>query len=135
MVKKLLFAAVVLAVLLPAIAVVFLVDFDSPELGMAVLEKGNETTGVELAVGRYRLNLIRGLELEEVEATTSVPNGSLKAHLDGLILKHRLLPLLTGTVAVKQIVLRRPELELTEGGAKTRRAGEPRPDGGAGGGR
>ena len=134
MVKKLFFAAVVLAgVLLLAIAVVFLVDFDSPELGMAVLEKVNETTGVELAVGRYRLNLIRGLELEEVEATTSVPNGSLKAHLDGLILKHRLLPLLTGKVAVKQIVLRRPELELTEGGAKTRQGGKPRANAGRGG--
>ncbi len=122
MAKKLFLAAAVLGgVLALAIAVVFLVDFESPELGKAVVEKVNEATGARLTVGRYRLNLIRGLELEEVEVTTSLPGGTLAAHLDGLVLKHRLLPLLTGKIAVDQIVLLRPRVELTEGAEKKRK--------------
>ena len=119
MAKKLLLAAAILGgVLALAIAVVFLVDFESPELGKVVVEKVNEATGARLTVGRYRLNLIRGLELEEVDVTASLPGGTLAAHLDGLVLKHRLLPLLTGKVAVEQIVLLRPQVEVTEGAGK-----------------
>jgi hypothetical protein len=126
--KKLLVGAALLGgVVLVAIAVAFFVDFDSPELGEAVLEKANEATGVQLTVERYRLNLIRGLELEDVEATSSLPGGVLKAHLDGLVLKHRLLPLLTGRVAVEQILLLGPEVELIEGAAKGKKRAAPKP--------
>lgn len=115
MAKKLLLAgAICVGLLVLGVAVIFLVDFDSPELGKAVVDKANEVTGAELSVGRYRLNLIRGLELEDVGVTASLPGNNLEAHLDGLVLKHRLLPLLTGTIAVEQIVLVRPQIELTE---------------------
>lgn len=127
--KLLLVAAIALGVLVVAIAVAFLVDFDSPELGEAVVAKANEATGARFTVGRYRLNLIRGLELEDVGVRTTLPGAELAAQLDGLVLKHRLLPLLFGKVAVEQIVLLRPQVELIEGveakrDVPRRRAGE-----------
>ena len=64
---------VVVAILVVAVAILFFVDFDSPELGNAVLEKANEATGANLSVESFRLNLIRGLELEGVESTSSFP--------------------------------------------------------------
>jgi hypothetical protein len=112
--KLLLGAAILVGVLALAIVIVYLVDFESPELGELVVEKVKEATGAEVGVGRYRLNLIRGLELEDVRLSTSLPGGNLEAHLDGLVLKHRLLPLLFGKVVVEQMVLLRPEVELTE---------------------
>jgi hypothetical protein len=115
MAKKLFLAAAILvSVLVLAIGVIYLVDFESPELGELVIGKVNEVTGAELGVGRYRLNLIRGLELEDVRVSTSLPGGSLEARLDGLILRHRLLPLLAGKIVVEEMVLLRPEIELTE---------------------
>ena len=115
MAKKLLvFAA---AIVFVALAVVFMVDFESPELGKAVLEKATETTGAKLSVERFRLNLIRGLELEGVEATSSLPGTIVDTRIDKLILRHRWLPLLSGRVAVDQLLIRRPELVLVERGA------------------
>ncbi len=115
MAKKLLvFAAAIVFVVL---AVVFIVDFESPELGKAVLEKATETTGAKLSVKRFRLNLIRGLELEGVEATSSLPGTIVDTRIDKLILGHRWLPLLSGRVAVDQLLIRRSELVLVERGA------------------
>ena len=110
---------VVVAVLVVAVAILFFVDFDSPELGNAVLEKANEATGAKLSVESFRLNLIRGLELEGVEATSSFPGTVVNARIDKLVLRHRLLPLLSGRVAVDRVLLRRPEVELVERGAKS----------------
>ncbi|MGH9461271.1 MAG: hypothetical protein ACRD1X_08630, partial [Vicinamibacteria bacterium] len=109
--KLLLVAAILVSVLVLAIGVIYLVDFESPELGEFVIGKLNEITGAELGVGRYRLNLVRGLELEDVRVSTSLPGGSLEAHLDGLVLRHRLLPLLAGKIVVEEMVLLRPEIE------------------------
>ena len=112
---------VVVAILVVAVAILFFVDFDSPELGNAVLEKANEATGANLSVESFRLNLIRGLELKGVESTSSFPGTVVNARIDELVLRHRLLPLLSGRVAVDQILLRRPEVELVERGAKSKK--------------
>ena len=113
--KKVLFTTAILAgVLAVAIGVVCLVDFESSELGPGVVEKVRHATGLELDVGRYRLNLVRGLELEDVQLTKSVPGGNLAAHLDGVVFKHRWLPLLSGRLVVERVVLLHPEVELTE---------------------
>ena len=119
MVKKLFL--VVVAILVVAVAILFFVDFDSPELGNAVLEKANEATGANLSVESFRLNLIRGLELKGVESTSSFPGTVVNARIDELVLRHRLLPLLSGRVAVDQILLRRPEVELVERGTKSKK--------------
>ena len=112
---------VVVAILVVAVAILFFVDFDSPELGNAVLEKANEATGANLSVESFRLNLIRGLELEGVESTSSFPGIVVNARIDKLVLRHRLLPLLSGRVAVDRVLLRRPEVELVERRAKSKK--------------
>ena len=112
---------VVVAILVVAVAILFFVDFDSPELGNAVLEKANEATGANLSVENFRLNLIRGLELEGVESTSSFPGTVVNARIDKLVLRHRLLPLLSGRVVVDQILLRHPEVELVERGGKSKK--------------
>ncbi len=112
---------VVVAILVVAVAILFFVDFDSPELGNAVLEKANEATGANLSVESFRLNLIRGLELEGVESTTSFAGTVVNTRIDKLVLRHRLLPLLSGRVAVDRVLLRRPEVELVERGVKSKK--------------
>ena len=120
MAKKFLVVAVAIVVL--AVAVVFFVDFESPELGNAVVEKAREATGARLSVERFRLNLIRGLELEGVEATSSFPGTLVDARIDELVLRHRLLPLLSGRVVVDQLLIRRPEVVLVERDAKNKQS-------------
>ena len=67
MIKKLLIVVVVLAAL-----VVFLLvrDYDSPELGQALLDKAGEATGIEMSATGFRLNLLRGVVMEGVEASS-----------------------------------------------------------------
>ena len=124
MAKKLFLLAV--AILVVALSVLFFVDFDSPELGNAVLEKANEATGANLSVESFRLNLIRGLELKGVESTSTLPGILVNARVDELVLRHRLLPLVSGRVVVDQILLRRPEVELVERGANNKKASSKR---------
>ena len=118
MTKK--FLAVAFVVL--AVAVVFFVDFESPELGNAVVEKAREATGARLSVERFRLNLIRGLELAGIEATSSFPGTIVDARIDELVLRHRLLPLLSGRVVVDQLLIRHPEVVLVELDAKNKQS-------------
>jgi uncharacterized protein involved in outer membrane biogenesis len=115
--KKLLVILVVLVVL-----VVFLLmrDWDSPELGQALLDKAGEATGVEMSAEGFRLNLLRGLVLENVKAKSSSSGRDVNVSLDRLVFEHRLGPLLSGTVAIESVVLEHPLVELTEtGGAPT----------------
>jgi hypothetical protein len=119
MAKKLLVFAV--AIVVVAVAVVFFVDFESPELGNAVVEKAREATGARFSVKRFRLNLIRGLELEGVEVTSSFPGTLVDTRIDELVLRHRLLPLLSGRVAVDQLLITRPKIVLVERNAASKK--------------
>ncbi len=111
MIKKLLIVVVVLAAL-----VVFLLvrDYDSPELGQALLDKAGEATGIEMSATGFRLNLLRGVVMEGVEASSVTEAREFQFSLDRLVFEHRLLPLLSGTVAIDRIVLERPQFELVE---------------------
>jgi uncharacterized protein involved in outer membrane biogenesis len=113
--KKLL---IVLAVL--GVVVVFLAarDWDSPELGKALLDKVSAATGMEIKAEGFRLNLIKGVVLEKVEAKSESEGRDLTFHLDRLVFEHRLLPLLSGTVAVDRILLEKPRFELVQTQAK-----------------
>jgi uncharacterized protein involved in outer membrane biogenesis len=130
MIKKIL---AVLAVLV--VVVVFLAarDWDSPELGRALLDKVGAATGIQMKAEGFRLNLLRGLVLEKVEAASRTEGRTFDFTLDRLVFEHRLLPLLSGKVAVDEVVLERPQFTLVQGeGSKT----EPPPpaDSGEGGG-
>src|SRR3990172_6637638 len=89
MLKKLL---IVLAVL--GVVAVFLLsrDWDSPELGQALLDKVSASTGVQMKAEGFRLNLLKGVVLEKVEAKSSGEGRDLTFNLDRLVFEHRLPP-------------------------------------------
>lgn len=112
--KKLLVAfSLFAAVLTIGVIVLCFVDFDSPELGRTVLLKVSDATGLKVSALKLRLNLLRGLELSEVDVEGTLADGStLKAHLSRLVLEHRVLPLLSGKVAFHRVLLESPRVEL-----------------------
>lgn len=111
--KKIVIAAV-LALGLAVLGLVLLlfVEFDSPRLGRLALDQIGKAAGFELQAEGFRLNLLRGLELEQVAARGQVAGGQMTATMDRLVLKHRPADLLGGTLTVTEIVLDRPRLEL-----------------------
>lgn len=115
MLKKLL---IVLAVL--GLVAVFLLsrDWDSPELGQALLDKVSAATGIQMKAEGFRLNLLKGVVLEKVEAKASGEGRELTFNLDRLVFEHRLLPLLSGTVAVDRILLEKPRFDMVQSKTK-----------------
>jgi hypothetical protein len=106
-----------LVVLLVVVAIlVFLLvrDWDSPELGQAILDKAGEAAGIEMSAEGFRLNLLRGLVLEGVEARSSSSGRQVNLSLDRLVFEHRLAPLFSGTVAIERVVLNKPQIEIIE---------------------
>ena len=71
MVKVLLIGLVVVVAL---VAFLLLNDFDSPRLGQTLLAKIDAATGVNITAKSYRLNLLHGLVLDGVEATSETPS-------------------------------------------------------------
>lgn len=110
---------VVLVVLVLVAGFLAAKDWDSPELGQALLGKVSESTGVSMTARSFRLNLLHGLELEGVEGSTSSEGRDVSFTLEHLLFEHRLVPLLSGTVAVDRVVLESPVIELVEGEAGT----------------
>jgi len=111
--RKLLWIGGGLAVLLAAFVVVaFLVDFDSPRLGKAVLDEVSARTGLQIEADAFRLNLSRGLKMDGVRFVTDGPSGRLSVQAAGLLAEHRLAPLLRGRVEIERIVVYDPKIEL-----------------------
>jgi len=115
MLKKLL---IVLAVL--GVVAVFLAsrDWDSPELGQALLDRVSAATGIQMKAEGFRLNLLKGVVLEKVEAKSSGDGRELTFNLDRLVFEHRLVPLLSGTVAIDRILFEKPRFELFQSKTK-----------------
>lgn len=104
--------AAVLALLVLGLIAVLFTEFDSPELGRLALARIGESSGLDLRAEGFRLNLLRGLELEKVEAEGQLADGEIKASMERLVLKHRPADLLGGTLTVTEMILDRPRLEL-----------------------
>ena len=137
MLKKILIAAAALVV----VALVLLSrDWDSPELGQALLDKVSASTGIQMKAEGFRLNVFKGVVLEKVEANTSGEGRELAFTLDRLVFEHRLLPLLSGTVAVDRVLLEKPHFDLVQSKRKgpaekaERAEGAPAEPGDGGGG-
>ncbi len=60
-------AAAVVALLALALVAVLFTELDSPELRRLALDQVGEASGFDLEAKGFRLNLLHGLELEEVE--------------------------------------------------------------------
>ena len=115
--------AVVAAALALLLAVAFLVDFRAPALGRRILDAAGAGAGIEIQAARFRINLVRGIVLEEVVATTRIPSGTVVATLDRVVLQHRLLPLIYGDIVIDRLVLERPVIEVINDGALAARSG------------
>ena len=124
MLKKIL---IVVAILLLVGIFLLAKDYDSPELGQALLDKVGEATGVEMTATGFRFNLFKGIELDNVTASSSSPGRELDFTRDQLVFEHRLGPLLSGTVAIDRIVLDHPQFELVETPSQAEPAAEAEP--------
>jgi hypothetical protein len=113
MLKKLLVVFVIILVF-----AVFLLtrDWDSPELGQALLDKAGETTGIKMTATVFRFNLLKGVVLEDLRARSEEPGRTFQFSMDHVVLEHRLGPLLSGTVAIERIALDKPQFEQVETG-------------------
>lgn len=94
------------------VVVLFLVDFDSPRLGKALLDEVSARTGVRMEADGFRLNLWRGLRLDGLRFATDSPSGRLTVEAAGLLAEHRMPALLRGQVEIERIVLYEPRIEL-----------------------
>lgn len=111
--RKVLWIGSGLAVLVGGLLiVVFLVDFDSPRLGKALLDEASARTGMRIEADGFRLNLWRGLRLDGVRVVTDGPSGRLTVNAAGLLGEHRLPALLSGRVEIERIVVYEPRIEL-----------------------
>lgn len=89
-------------------------EFDSPELGRALLARAGAALGARLEAAEFRLSLLRGLSLRDVRASGTFPGGRYELALERLVYQHRLLPLLRGRLAVDRIRIVRPMVRLSE---------------------
>jgi hypothetical protein len=101
--------AVLFAVL---VVVVFLIDFDSPRLGQALLAEVSARTGVKMEADGFKLNLWRGLRLDGFRFATNSPSGKLTVEAPGFLAEHRMAALLRGRVEIERIVLYQPRIVL-----------------------
>jgi hypothetical protein len=128
--KKIL-VAVAVGLVLVASAAAYLVrhEFDSPVLGQALLDQLGAATGVAIKARTFRLRLLDGLVLEDVQASSSNADRQLTLAVDRLVFEHRLAPLLAGRIAVDKVLIERPRIEVVERVAPPprARAGESRP--------
>ena len=111
------FLAIFGAALGVVVVVLAFAEFSSPELGRALLERAGAATGMRLEADEFRLSLLRGLSLRAVRAKGTYPGGRYELTLDRIVFQHRLLPLLSGRLAVDRIRFEKPRAALVETGA------------------
>ena len=104
--------AVVAGILVVLLAVAFFVDFRAPALGQRILDAAVADAGIEIRAERFELNLVRGIVLEGVVATTLIPSATVVTTLDRVVLEHRLLPLAFGDIVIDRLLLERPVIEV-----------------------
>ncbi|GMR24228.1 MAG: hypothetical protein BMS9Abin37_2746 [Acidobacteriota bacterium] len=98
-----------------ALSVVWLVDFEATELGAAALRQASASTGIQLHASRYRINLVRGLELENVDASARIPGGLYTISMPAMRFDHRVWSLLSGQLEIERVVLTEPRVVVVIG--------------------
>ncbi len=126
----LLFSAVALAAAVLLVAALLVVDFDSPRLGQALLDRVAEAGGPRLRAERFRLNLLRGLELGGIAVEGELPGGPIAVGAEAVVFRHRLLPLLRRELHFESVVVERPRVVMgpSETAPATGRRGGGRKD-------
>src|SRR5262245_35939918 len=110
--RKIRIIAIGIVILIAVITALLFIEFDSPELGKAVLQRASDAVGIQLSAKRFRLKLIKGLVLEDVEANGSYAVGNFYGNAKQLLLEHDLLSLLRGKILIHTVVLQSPEIHL-----------------------
>jgi hypothetical protein len=110
--KSIRIIAGLVVILLVVVTTLLFVEFDSPDLGKAVLQQASDAVGIQLSAKRFRLKLIKGLVLEDVEANGSYAGGNFYGNAKQILLEHDLLSLLRGRIRIHTVVLQSPEIQL-----------------------
>ncbi len=111
MLKKLIIVVVVVAAIL---GVLITRDWESPELGQAILDQLGEVAGVSMTAKGFRFNVLKGLVLADVEASAERDGRTMSLAVEEFIVEHRLAPLISGTVELDRVVVKRPQVEVVE---------------------
>ncbi len=114
--RLLLVPAVALAALVLLAGVLLFVDFDSPRLGRALLDRVADESGVRIRAESFRLNLLRGLELGGIAAEGELPGGPIAVGAEALVFRHRLAPLLRRELQFERVVVERPRIVMGPSG-------------------
>ena len=130
--KKIFLAAVIVLVVLVVVLSIVLAGFyDSDAVGRALLAQAGKATGLRLTAQEFDLRILSGLEMAGVVAEGDSSAGKYRLKLQRLVFKHRLRPLLSGTIAIDKILLMRPDVLLisrTSGKAPTAEAQQGTPE-------
>ncbi len=106
-------AIIALVAVFALLFVALLIPHDSPGLGRALLARANSDT-LHIEAKGFRLHLLSGLVLEDVEVQSQLDGGmSVAATAGKVVFEHRLMPLLGGKVSVKEIRFENPVVELS----------------------
>ncbi len=116
MLKKLI---IVLVVIIAILGFLITRDWDSPELGQAILDKAGEATGVKMTASGFRFNVLKGLVLDDVKASTQRDGRTMTLSVEQFVVEHQLAPLLSGTIALDRVVAKRPQIEVVDPPAAT----------------
>ena len=126
--KIVLGVAVVLVVSIIILSIVIASLVNSDALGKTLLAQASKATGLRLTAEEFDLGLFSGLEMAGVVAEGESSAGKYRVEVKRLVFKHRLWPLLSGTLAIDKIFLDEPDVLLISGTTgRTARVARPEP--------
>jgi hypothetical protein len=109
--------AAVAGVLMLGLVLLLTWTWESPAL-TRLMVSSLSGDGVQVEAASARLSALRGVTLSGVRIASRLEDGQLTAEAEEVLLKHRVLPLLSGQIAVDEIVLLRPRIEVLWDAAK-----------------
>lgn len=112
MVRKLMWAGLVLVILLLGAGLWAAWFLDGDRLGQDLLEQAGQAAGMNLNAEDFRFGLFKGVELVGVSAEGTHARGDYSVRLEALNVKVRLMPLLSREVVVESVLLQRPEIRI-----------------------
>ena len=105
----------VLALVLLGLVAVRSVDIDATAMGRSALREASASIGIRLEGSQFDFNLLRGLQIEGIEAGASFPSVRYELAIPEARFEHRLLPLLRRQVAIERVVMKEPLVTLVYG--------------------
>jgi hypothetical protein len=76
------------------------------------LQRASDAAGIQLTAQRFRLKLIKGLILEDVQVNGEYAGGNFYTNAKQLLLEHDLFSLLRGKIRIHTVVLQSPKIQL-----------------------